>query len=310
MPCFFQRYSQGAGQIAPCPPPPPCHPLPKVDVTSPSLSLSLSLLLSPFLLPSSLSPLRKSYLQQHAYLHTEEDDDLIARPADNTENVDDELLSQKPIPRQTCDLNSALACSTAPVDTEASSTFVDCRHDNSDNKPPLVFSHLEPTTTQTPSNAGPTNYGAHVAATFSSCVEQAHQCPVSHCTVHGLTHTDSDNSSIPPEQDTVLLSQMQNLTVSSQYCSTRSQDLLDYHSNSVGHHCDALRREGSSLATANGSHGQLAWPRSSHGNGSCRDEALGVGYMDDVTVDDLAGYFDQMLYLPKPMSDMAQLMYT
>ena len=39
--------------------------------------------------------------------------------------------------------------------------------------------------------------------------------------------------------------------------------------------------------------------------------ALGVGssYVDDdVTVDDLAGYFDQMLHLPRPMSDMAQLM--
>ena len=45
-------------------------------------------------------------------------------------------------------------------------------------------------------------------------------------------------------------------------------------------------------------------------HGNCREEALGVGYVDDVTADDLAGYFDQMLHLPRPMSDMAQLIYT
>ena len=31
---------------------------------------------------------------------------------------------------------------------------------------------------------------------------------------------------------------------------------------------------------------------------------------DDTTVDELAGYFDLMLYLPRPMSEMAELMYT
>ena len=35
-----------------------------------------------------------------------------------------------------------------------------------------------------------------------------------------------------------------------------------------------------------------------------------VSWLPHVTVDDLAGYFDQMLHLPRPMSDMAQLMYT
>ena len=39
---------------------------------------------------------------------------------------------------------------------------------------------------------------------------------------------------------------------------------------------------------------------------SCRQAAL---WEDDVTVDDLAGYMDQLLHLPKPMSDMAELMY-
>ena len=41
---------------------------------------------------------------------------------------------------------------------------------------------------------------------------------------------------------------------------------------------------------------------------SCRQE---VGcYPSDVTVDELAGYLDELLHLPKPMSDMAELMYT
>jgi hypothetical protein len=39
---------------------------------------------------------------------------------------------------------------------------------------------------------------------------------------------------------------------------------------------------------------------------SCRQEAL----YNDITVEDLAGYLDELLYLPKPMSDMAELMYT
>ena len=38
---------------------------------------------------------------------------------------------------------------------------------------------------------------------------------------------------------------------------------------------------------------------------TCRQEAL----WEDITVDDLAGYMDQLLYLPRPMSDSAELMY-
>ena len=69
-------------------------------------------------------------------------------------------------------------------------------------------------------------------------------------------------------------------------------------------HGDSSLEEGGAC----GGHTHWAWSRGCHGN--CREEALGVGYVDDVTVDDLAGYFDQMLHLPRPMSDMAQLMYT
>ena len=74
---------------------------------------------------------------------------------------------------------------------------------------------------------------------------------------------------------------------------------------------DCLQRESESEGGACGVQTQWVWSRGCHGN--CRNAALGVGssYVDDdVTVDDLAGYFDQMLHLPRPMSDMAQLMYT
>ena len=43
---------------------------------------------------------------------------------------------------------------------------------------------------------------------------------------------------------------------------------------------------------------------------TCRQEACAPCYLDDTTVDDLAGYLDQIVFLPKPMSEMAELMYT
>ena len=47
---------------------------------------------------------------------------------------------------------------------------------------------------------------------------------------------------------------------------------------------------------------------------SCRQQAASYGggarCLDDTTVDDLAGYLDEIMFLPKPMSEMAELMYT
>lgn len=60
--------------------------------------------------------------------------------------------------------------------------------------------------------------------------------------------------------------------------------------------------------------------RSVHSNGatgshlSCRQQAVTYGgpvrHFDDTTVEDLAGYLDEIMFLPKPMSEMAELMYT
>ena len=43
---------------------------------------------------------------------------------------------------------------------------------------------------------------------------------------------------------------------------------------------------------------------------TCRQEVCAPSLLDDTTVDDLAGYLDQIVFLPKPMSEMAELMYT
>lgn len=45
---------------------------------------------------------------------------------------------------------------------------------------------------------------------------------------------------------------------------------------------------------------------------SCRQQAAACEsrYLDDTTVDELAAYFEEIVYLPRPMSEMAELMYT
>ena len=118
---------------------------------------------------------------------------------------------------------------------------------------------------------------------------------------------ERESDGFEEEQDTQLLTQLQSLSVSRRdTVHDGSSSLLgapQFHSNYPHSESD----DGASVvAGRNGS--QWAWSRGYHGN--CRGEALGVGYVDDVTVEDLTGYLDQMLHLPKPMSDMAQLMYT
>ena len=62
--------------------------------------------------------------------------------------------------------------------------------------------------------------------------------------------------------------------------------------------------EGVSLASSSLRSGSLRM--------SCRQQAATCrrSHFDDTTVDDLAGYLDEIMFLPKPMSEMAELMYT
>ena len=218
-------------------------------------------------------------------------------------------LQQTP-PFQASD--TMFGCLPHPADADVNSSFV--------GPSPLVFSHLEPTTTDPNGFATDTN---SVSGSFHSGLEQS---PGNHCShsSRSTTHrqTESENMPTACEQEVLLLNQLQSLTVSSP---ASCCDTLKTHDHRFGPNADSP--VDLNVAASNSAHlsdraptstnidasshlGQWAWSCGSYGNGRCRDEALGVGYVDDVTVDDLAGYFDQMLHLPKPMSEMAQLMYT
>lgn len=43
---------------------------------------------------------------------------------------------------------------------------------------------------------------------------------------------------------------------------------------------------------------------------SCDEQSTSKEHTDDITVDELAGYFENFVYIPKKMSHMAEMMYT
>ena len=178
-------------------------------------------------------------------------------------------------------------------------------HGNNE-RPHPVFSHLEHTTGVDNSGAGcvsiPFHCGTEPRRPQQECTSCASRRRDGECVerqerdLHTQRYCDE-------RHDTQLVSRLQSLSVAQQHTQNECTPQLggDYN-----HHGDPVS-DAARVADSNGA--QWVWSRGCHGN--CRGEALGVGYVqDDVTVDDLTGYFDQMLHLPKPMSDMAKLMYT
>ncbi|XP_015923244.2 oxidative stress-responsive serine-rich protein 1 [Parasteatoda tepidariorum] len=45
-------------------------------------------------------------------------------------------------------------------------------------------------------------------------------------------------------------------------------------------------------------------------SGQCAAQHASQDHADDINVDELAGYFDNFVYIPKKMSEMAEMMYT
>ena len=257
-----------------------------------------------------------SYLQrQHSYLqphsHSQAGDlGPITTATNQTEGSHSEVnFSTQRLHFQTCDPITVFGHSES---SSADPLCVGCHH-GSNGRVPLVFSHLEPTTTSETERATSTNTACCVSTPFHhSGMEPDHHCPCCAADIHEY-ESETGHHSLPDVcEEATLLDQLQSLSVSQPRPRRGLNDQHWHIPSGLDSHSAHLRlREGPSVSnTVASNHSQWAWPRGHHGSGSCRNEVLGVGYVDDVTVDDLAGYFDQMLHLPKPMSEMAQLMYT
>ena len=202
-----------------------------------------------------------------------------------------------------------LGYETEPANSEMASAMamfgpVDCNPDNC--RVPLVFSHLEPTQAET--------IGINSASVSTPCSRMERRRRICQNCADIHIHAESESGEVGNSMQAVcetdsLSNGLESLTVSNTTDTTCTCKCMC--GQDQAHLCGtrfppAISEHGS---TVSGDSTQWVWP-CSHGNGSCGGEALGVGYMEDVTVEDLAGYFDQMLYLPRPMSEMAQLMYT
>ena len=136
---------------------------------------------------------------------------------------------------------------------------------------PLLFSHLE-----------------HTHSTYDN-----KSTNVNRSTCYNCGHWTEASS----REGSVCLSCGEPLTVTSSNSNTDEDIITSFNSLSVS---PASEVSMASSALRTGSHM------------SCRQQAVTYrpSYFDDTTVDDLAGYLDEIMFLPKPMSEMAELMYT
>ena len=147
-------------------------------------------------------------------------------------------------------------------------------------RPSLLFSHLEHSTYNeaTVSSSSSCECGQWNGTSLDGSSGEGDVCPV--CG-GSLTNQNSDED---------IVTSFNSLSVSpnsdNSFCSSNAQRVSPL----------------STVAASSGSHMSCRQQAASYGGGAM--------YFDDTTVDDLAGYLDEIMFLPKPMSEMAELMYT
>ncbi|XP_040890743.1 oxidative stress-responsive serine-rich protein 1 [Toxotes jaculatrix] len=92
------------------------------------------------------------------------------------------------------------------------------------------------------------------------------------------------------------------------YSFTGLRNVISECERSLPSHDDAPRTLSTSGNAAAASSPSSSTPLSSGSPRSCSEQAR--GYVDDITIEDLSGYMEYYLYIPKKMSHMAEMMYT
>ena len=158
-------------------------------------------------------------------------------------------------------------------------------HSLNGRQTPLLFSHLEHT------------HSTHVSKSTSTVTDSTVLC----CNCRHLLEA----ASLHREAGSICPNCGERLTVAASSSNHTDEDIVtSFNSLSVS---SASASSSSEVSLASSSA-----PRAACSHMSCRQQAVtyAPSYFDDTTVDDLAGYLDEIMFLPKPMSEMAELMYT
>ncbi|XP_029357950.1 oxidative stress-responsive serine-rich protein 1 [Echeneis naucrates] len=92
------------------------------------------------------------------------------------------------------------------------------------------------------------------------------------------------------------------------YSFTGLRNVISECESSLPSHEDSPRTLGANNNAATASPPSSSSSLSSGSPRSCSEQAR--GYVDDITIEDLSGYMEYYLYIPKKMSHMAEMMYT
>ncbi|XP_040014452.1 oxidative stress-responsive serine-rich protein 1 isoform X2 [Xiphias gladius] len=92
------------------------------------------------------------------------------------------------------------------------------------------------------------------------------------------------------------------------YSFTGLRNVISECESGLPSHDDTPRTVSTNSNAAAASSPSSSPPSSSGSPRSCSEQAR--GYVDDITIEDLSGYMEYYLYIPKKMSHMAEMMYT